>query len=47
MPSDLKTRINILLIDSHCHLDHLDLSPYNNSLDHLLASSREAGVERF
>ena len=47
MPSDLKTRINILLIDSHCHLDHLDLSPYNNSLDHLLASSRDAGVKRF
>ena len=36
-----------VLIDSHCHLDHLDLSPYNNSLDTLLQSSRKAGIERF
>lgn len=47
MASGLKIRTNILLIDSHCHLDHLDLSAYNNSLDLLLNSSREAGVERF
>jgi len=36
-----------VLIDSHCHLDHLDLSPYDNSLDTLLQSSRKAGIERF
>jgi len=37
----------VVLIDSHCHLDHLDLSSYNNSLDALLESSRKAGIERF
>ena len=36
-----------MLIDSHCHLDHLDLSSYDNSIDLLLRSARAAGVERF
>jgi len=36
-----------VLIDSHCHLDHLDLSDYDNSLDRLLDAARIAGVHRF
>lgn len=36
-----------MLIDSHCHLDHLDLSDYDNSLDRLLDAARIAGVHRF
>ncbi|MCV6604995.1 MAG: TatD family hydrolase [Porticoccaceae bacterium] len=36
-----------MLVDSHCHLDHLDCSHYNGGLDELLASARECGVERF
>lgn len=35
-----------MLIDSHCHLDRLDLSPYNGDLDAALNAARERGVER-
>ena len=34
-----------MLIDSHCHLDRLDLTPYNGSLDALLDAAFEV-VER-
>ncbi len=33
-----------MLIDSHCHLDRLDLSAFDGSLDALLAVARGAGV---
>ena len=33
------------MIDSHCHLNRLDLSAYNNELDPLMAAAREAGVK--
>lgn len=33
-----------MLIDSHCHPDHLDLSAYHGSLDALLHDARDAGV---
>ena len=33
-----------MLIDSHCHPDHLDLSAYDGSLDALLSEARDAGV---
>ncbi len=33
-----------MLIDSHCHLDRIDLEKFDGSLDHLLAAAREAGV---
>ncbi len=36
-----------MLIDSHCHLDRLDLSPFDGKLDNALAFARERGVERF
>ena len=36
-----------MFIDSHCHLDRLDLSIYGGSLDRLLDAAREAGVHRF
>lgn len=36
-----------MFIDSHCHLDHLDLEPYNSSLDLALDAARKHGVEGF
>lgn len=36
-----------MLIDSHCHLDRLDLTPYNGSLDALLDAARGRGVGKF
>ena len=33
------------LIDSHCHLDRVDLSPYDNSFDAMLDAARESGVD--
>ena len=35
-----------MLIDSHCHLDRLDLSPYDGNLDAALQAARERGVKR-
>jgi len=39
--------MQLLLTDSHCHLDRLDLSNYDNGLDSVLDSAREAGVGHF
>lgn len=36
-----------MFTDSHCHLDHLDLQPYGDSLDKLVAETRSSGVNRF
>ncbi|GLS26499.1 TatD family hydrolase [Marinibactrum halimedae] len=36
-----------MLIDSHCHLDRIDLSPYNNQLSQALEAARERGVQQF
>ena len=36
-----------MLTDSHCHLDRLDLSRSNNSLDVALDAATERGVSRF
>lgn len=33
-----------MLIDTHCHLDKLDLSPYDDNLDKLINSAHQAGV---
>ena len=33
-----------MLIDSHCHLDRIDLTPFDGSLDRLIASCHEHGV---
>lgn len=35
------------LIDSHCHLDRLDLSPYEGSLGLALAAAQNLGVAHF
>ncbi len=35
------------LVDSHCHLDRVDLAPFDGSLEQLISQSREQGVERF
>lgn len=34
-----------MFIDSHCHLDRLDLAPFENSFKKLLEDATEAGVE--
>lgn len=36
-----------MLVDSHCHLDRLDLTPFDNDLGAALAAAAEVGVERF
>jgi len=33
-----------MLIDSHCHLDRVDLSPYGDDFDRFLRQTAEAGV---
>jgi TatD DNase family protein len=35
-----------MLVDSHCHLDRLNLEPYEGDFGRFLAATREAGVER-
>lgn len=35
------------LVDSHCHLDRLDLSHFGDSLDNALTAAREEGVAQF
>ncbi len=35
-----------MLVDSHCHLDRLDLSPYDGHLDAALSAAAENGVGR-
>lgn len=37
----------ISLIDSHCHLNLIDLNDFNNHLDHVIHAARAAGVKRF
>jgi len=36
-----------MLVDSHCHLDRLDLSPFDDKFENALETAREAGVEEF
>lgn len=36
-----------MFVDSHCHLDRLDLSAHNNSLDNALDAARAQGVQGF
>ena len=33
-----------MLVDSHCHLDRIDLAPYGGDFAALLAATRAAGV---
>ena len=35
------------LVDSHCHLDRLDLSQYDGQLSNAIAAAQAEGVERF
>jgi TatD DNase family protein len=35
-----------MLVDSHCHLDRIDLTPYDGDLGGAIAAARAAGVER-
>lgn len=35
-----------MFIDSHCHLDRLDLSAYEGDLDKVVEAARQAGVDR-
>ena len=36
-----------MLIDTHCHLDRLDLAAHGGSLDAALEAARACGVQRF
>ncbi|RBH42995.1 hydrolase TatD, partial [Pseudomonas sp. MWU13-2860] len=36
-----------MLVDSHCHLDRLDLAAHDGSLDAALAAGRQRGVGHF
>jgi TatD DNase family protein len=36
-----------MLVDSHCHLDMLDLAPFGGSIDGVLAAAHAAGVGHF
>ncbi len=36
-----------MLVDSHCHLDRIDLSAHNNDLGNALNYAQSCGVERF
>jgi len=36
-----------MFVDSHCHLDRLDLTPYDGELDLALKAARARGVHRF
>ena len=36
-----------MLVDSHCHLDRLDLSPYGGTLDGVLEHAKLLGVMKF
>ncbi len=33
-----------MLVDSHCHLDRLDLAPFDNNFDSLVSDIREQGI---
>ncbi len=35
-----------MIVDSHCHLDRIDLTPYDGDLGAALAAARACGVER-
>ncbi|WP_347331310.1 TatD family hydrolase [Marinimicrobium locisalis] len=36
-----------MLTDSHCHLDRIDLTPYNGDLNAALNAARERGIKQF
>lgn len=36
-----------MLVDSHCHLNMLDLSPWDGSMDKVIATAQQHGVETF
>ena len=36
-----------MLVDSHCHLDRIDLAPYDGSMAAALAAARARGIDRF
>ena len=35
-----------MYIDSHCHLDRVDLKPYDGDFNRLIVATRDAGVDR-
>lgn len=36
-----------MLVDSHCHLNMIDLAPFNNDLSHVINAAMENDVKRF
>lgn len=35
-----------MLVDSHCHLDRIDLTPFDDNLDNAIQAARDNGVEQ-
>ena len=35
-----------MFVDSHCHLDRLDLAPYDGSLAAAITAAKDAGVDK-
>ncbi|MCB1860645.1 MAG: TatD family hydrolase, partial [Gammaproteobacteria bacterium] len=33
-----------MLVDSHCHLDRLDLAPFDNDFNSLISAAAQGGV---
>ncbi len=42
----LKTTVKPYLVDSHCHLDHLDLTPFNGSLHAAIEAAASMDVKK-
>ena len=40
-----ESKKTLMLVDSHCHLDCIDLSDFDNNFDNLIQHSHDAGVE--
>ncbi|WP_242601979.1 TatD family hydrolase [Legionella yabuuchiae] len=45
MTYNLMNNPNLTLIDSHCHLHTIDLSEFDNKLEHVMQKAHEAGVK--
>ena len=42
--TEVQIGLNMFLVDSHCHLDRLDLTPYDDKLSNALTYANDLGV---
>ncbi len=40
-------KTSVMLTDSHCHLDKVDLTPFDGRIENMLDHARQAGVSQF